>query len=318
VPLADGDAIALHEDCSVGVSPALQQSSFDGTGQAGRLPHVVVLIHGLGGCNQSGYMLRCSAKLRALGVRVFRMDLRGCGAGIGLARHPLHAGRSEDAAAVLAYVSGQSPGAPIHLVGFSMGANIVLKLAGELGDAPPAHLASVMAVSPPIDLVACTQYIQRGLGRLYDRRFVRSLVKHIRERTLLVPDAITTALIPHPRRLMDFDSLFTAPLSGFADVHDYYARASSGPLLSRIAVPTLIVTAASDPIVPVKPFEQAIYSPTTKVVIAPCGGHLGFIAAPGLDADRRWIDWRVVDWITSHATQPTGNHQLPATPTSGP
>jgi predicted alpha/beta-fold hydrolase len=297
VPLPDGDAIALHEDGGANI-PVCQ----DGNGSKGGRPHVVILVHGLGGCHQSGYMLRCSAKLRARGYRVFRMDLRGCGAGIGLARRPLHAGRSEDAEAVLAYVSQQCPDQSIHLVGFSMGANIVLKLAGELSTTAPSHLASVMAVSPPIDLVACTGHIQRGLNQVYDRRFVHSLIRHVGQQAAIVPDALSRPLVPRPRRLMEFDSLFTAPLSGFADVHDYYTRASSRPLLARINVPTLIITAASDPIVPVQSFEQASYSSTTQVVIVPCGGHLGFVAAAGPDADRRWLDWRVVDWVALQAT----------------
>jgi uncharacterized protein len=305
VPLPDGDAIALHED-RASLSPDPCPPS----------PEIAVLIHGLGGCHQSGYMIRCSAKLRARGCRVFRMDLRGCGAGIGLARHPLHAGRSEDAAAVLEYVHTQCPGSAIHLVGFSMGANIVLKLAGELGNNAPAHLASVMGVSPPIDLAQCTKIIQSGLNQFYDRRFVRSLVKHIGQQKALVPDALSRPLVPRPRRLQEFDSLFTAPLGGFADVHDYYARASSGVVLNRIAVPTLIITAASDPIVPVAAFEQASYSPTTQLHIAACGGHLGYIAAGGIDADRRWLDWRVVEWIASRSQRanspvPQQAHQWP-------
>jgi predicted alpha/beta-fold hydrolase len=279
VPLPDGDAIALHDD-------------------GGLSDHaVVILVHGLAGSHQSGYVVRSSTKLRAVGVRVFRMDLRGCGAGMALARHPLHAGRSEDLAAVIDYVHRACPGGSIHVVGFSMGANIALKLAGEQGAA--ARFASVMAVSPPIDLAMCTRHIARGFSRVYDRRFVSSLVEHVRQRITLVPDALSRPLTPHPRRLVDFDSLFTAPLSGFADVHDYYSRASSAIVLSKIAVPTLIVTATSDPIVPVDSFERAKYSPTTQLVLAPCGGHLGFVAARGTDADRRWIDWRVVEWVQS-------------------
>lgn len=296
VPLPDGDAITLHEDRGAVLQPAEGNER-----QVRNLSHTVVLVHGLAGCHQSSYMLRCSAKLLARGVCVFRMDLRGCGAGISLARQPLHAGRSEDAAAALDFVSQRCPGSPIHLVGFSMGANIVLKLAGELGDTAPARLASVMAVSPPIDLHACTRHIQRGFSRVYDRRFVRSLVMHVDQRKSLVPDALYRPLVPPPRRLIDFDSLFTAPLAGFADVHDYYTRASSGPLLDRIKVPTLIITAASDPIVPVSSFERATYSPTTQLHISPCGGHLGFVAATSTDADLRWLDWRVVDWVTSQA-----------------
>jgi predicted alpha/beta-fold hydrolase len=326
VPLPDGDHIVLHDDGYLlplplgegrgegvpanGREPTNPHPNPLPTGEGTRIdpPHgrslasgspVAILLHGLGGCHQSTYMQRCSARLRAGGVRVFRMDLRGCGAGIMLARHPIHAGRSEDAGAALDYVSRQCPGAAIHLVGFSMGANIVLKLAGELGNNAPPHLASVMAVGPPIDLIECSKNMQRGFNRLYDRRFARNLVRFIERRSQLVPDAHSRPLVPQPRRLVDFDAMFTAPLAGFAGTDDYYARASSGPLLPRITVPTLIVAAASDPIIPVAPFERASYSPTTQLHIAPCGGHLGFVAAKGSDPDHRWLDWRVVDWVTS-------------------
>jgi predicted alpha/beta-fold hydrolase len=304
VLLSDGDALALHDDSSVNLPLPLGEGRGEGipcnTAIEPRtaIP-VALLLHGLAGSHQSGYMLRVSAKLRAKGIRVFRLDLRGCGAGIGLARHPLNAGRSEDAAAALDFVHHLCPEAPIHLIGFSMGGNIVLKLAGELAQNPPRYLASVIAVSPPIDLAQCTRQIQRGLNRIYDRAFVKALIKHIAARNELVPDAHSRPLVPSPRRLMDFDSLFTAPLSGFADVYDYYSRASSGPLLPKISVPTLIITAASDPIVPIACFEQAAYSPTTQLLIASCGGHLGFIAAKNHDPDLRWLDWRTVDWIES-------------------
>lgn len=331
VPLPDGDHIVLHDDGpnSFNPQPEAKAASPNAVASGSRPilggarldpPHafagteqpVAILLHGLGGCHQSTYMQRCSVKLRAEGVRVFRMDLRGCGAGISLARHPIHAGRSEDAAAALDYVSRICSGAPIHLIGFSMGANIVLKLAGELGDAAPPHLASVMAVSPPIDLIECSKNMQRGWNRLYDRRFVRNLVRYIERRSTVRPDAHALPLVPRPRRLIDFDAMFTAPLSGFADTDDYYTQASSGRLLPRIAVPTLIITAASDPIVPVGPFEHASYSPTTQVVITPCGGHLGYVAARSDDPDRRWLDWRVVEWITSRvkiSSPAAANHQ---------
>jgi predicted alpha/beta-fold hydrolase len=126
---------------------------------------------------------------------------------------------------------------------------------------------------------------------------VRSLIQHVEQRNKLVADALVRPLAPRPRRLIDFDSVFTAPLSGYADVNDYYVRASSGPVLRHIRVPTLIITAASDPIVPVAAFEKAEFSPSTELLITPCGGHLGYVAAGGIDADRRWLDWRVVDWV---------------------
>src|SRR5262245_51145544 len=175
-----------------------------------------------------------------------------------------------------------------------------------------------MAVSPPIDLVQCTRRIQRGMSRLYDRRFVRQLVQHIHQREKLVPAAHSRPLVPSPRRLIDFDSLFTAPLSGFADVHDYYTRASSIRVLDRIAVPTLIVTAASDPIVPVGCFERASYSSSTQVYVAPCGGHLGFVGARNSDPDIRWLDWRVVEWVTQPANDERDCYQYAPRPRRGP
>jgi predicted alpha/beta-fold hydrolase len=326
VPLADGDAIVVHDD----LPPAREDRKEDRrqrtedssssvlcplSSVASSPPPVVLLLHGLGGCHQSGYMQRCAVKLTERGYRVFRMDLRGYGAGVPLARHPVHAGRSEDAAAVLDFIIDLCPDSPVHIVGFSMGANIVLKLAGELGPLAPANLASVMAVAPPIDLIECSRNMQRRVNRIYDRTFVKSLVAHIARRRQVVPDALHKPLDPPPRRLLDFDNRFTAPLSGFADAEDYYVRASSGALLKHIVVPTLILTAANDPIVPVKPFETASYSPTTKLHITPCGGHLGFIARRGRDPDRRWLDWRVIEWVESQnrGSRPAPLHtSLPA------
>ena len=287
VPLADGDKLVLHDD-----QPATWQP---GGG-------VVLMIHGLGGCHLSGYMKRGAVKQTERGYRVFRMDLRGCGAGFAHARHPIHAGRSEDALAALRHVIELCPQSSVHVVGFSLGANMLLKMAGELADLAPAELASVMAVCPPIDLHECSRNIRLTRNLIYDKSFVTGLLRHVERRKKLVPGALTRPLNPIPNRLVDFDNRFTAPLAGFADVDDYYTRASSGPFLRHITVPTLIVSSRTDPIVPVGPFEGAQYSPSTEVVLTPCGGHLGFIGRAGVDPDRRWLDWRIIDWIASHAT----------------
>ncbi|OYV87501.1 MAG: hypothetical protein B7Z73_10010 [Planctomycetia bacterium 21-64-5] len=137
--LHDGDQIVLHDDCPEGWQPG---------------DRVALLIHGLAGCHQSIYMLRIAARLEELGVRAFRMDLRGCGAGVGLARLPYHAGRSEDAAAALETIARLCPASPVALVGFSMGGNIALKLLGELGEERCGHLDRAVAVCPPFDLLA--------------------------------------------------------------------------------------------------------------------------------------------------------------------
>jgi predicted alpha/beta-fold hydrolase len=288
VPLADGDKIVLHDDLPAAWQPG---------------GPVALLAHGLGGCHLSGYMRRGVIKLNDRGVRVFRMDLRGCGAGLVHARHPIHAGRSDDAVAAVEHVRQLCPQSPIHVVGFSISANIVLKMAGEMADNPPPELASLMAVAPPIDLIECSENIQRGANRLYDQSFLSGLLKSIERRKKLVPGALTRPFTTRPRRLVDFDNQFTAPLTGFADVFDYYQRASAGPYLKSITVPTLIVTAATDPIVPVTAFERASYSESTELVVTSCGGHLGFIGRGGVDPDRRWLDWRMIEWIIAHAPE---------------
>jgi predicted alpha/beta-fold hydrolase len=291
VALPDGDRIVLHED-------APQECR-----QADR---VALLIHGLGGSYLSTYMQRTAAKLVEGGVRVFRMDLRGCGAGTDLAKLPVHAGRSEDVGVVLAHVIETCPDAPVFVVGFSMGGNLILKLLGETGRQRPANLAGAMAVAPPIDLIDCSRNMERGVNRLYNRSFLRSLLKAAAIRRQRVPKEYDPSLSPLPRRLKEFDERFTAPLAGYASAEEYYHRASARPLLKEIEVPTVIVAAADDPIVPVGPFEASSYSDSTRVIIVPSGGHLGFFGVKGADPDRRWLDWRIVEWVT---TSPVPKHR---------
>ncbi len=179
VLLDDGDQLILHDDCP----PAWQRGD-----------RAVLLIHGLAGCHESGYMRRISHKLAARGVRSLRMDLRGCGAGAGLARLPYHSGRSEDATAALEAIARLAPDSPVTLVGFSLGGNIALKLAGELEQRGCGHLDSVMAVCPPVDLAACSLQIQKPENRIYDRYFVSLLLKQLTARRRLLPEALVRSL----------------------------------------------------------------------------------------------------------------------------
>jgi hypothetical protein len=238
-------------------------------------------------------------KLTARGIRVFRMDLRGCGAGVGLARYPVHAGRSEDVGAALESILRRCEEASVAIVAFSMGANMVLKLLGELGELAPRRLVGAMAVGPPIDLLECSRNLCHGYGWLYDRAFVSGLLRAAKLRRRHVPDAHHLPLEARPRKLLEFDETYTAPISGFTGAEDYYLRASAGPLLKHICVPTVIVAATDDPIIPVKAFERASYSAQAKLAITAGGGHLGFIGGPKIDPDCRWLDWRIVEWIES-------------------
>jgi predicted alpha/beta-fold hydrolase len=289
VPLDDGDAIVLHDDAPPAWRPA---------------DRVALLVHGLCGSHLSPYVARTASKLNAQGVRTFRMDLRSHGAGLDRAQRIGHAGRSEDLAAALRMVLALAPQASVHLVGFSMGANIVLKLAGELGANPPANLAGVFAAAPPVDLHFCCDHLRRGWNWIYDGAFTRNLNRHFRAWQTANPQLELPRSPTKLKRIFDFDEHITAPHSGYRDAAHYYAEASSGPLLTEIAVPTVILAAADDPIVPICCLEKVARSPQTQLIITEHGGHLGYIGARSADADSRWLDWRIVDWVLAERVKP--------------
>ncbi len=287
VDLGDGDRLVLHDDCP------------DDWQQQDR---VALLIHGVSGCHGSPYMVRIAGKLNDLGIRTFRMDMRGCGAGAKLAQHPGHAGRSEDARSAVLKISHVCPAAPLTMMGFSMGGNITLKLAGEVSHQPLGNLDSVIAVAPPIDLVVCGQNIDEGWNRIYSRNFSRRLFRFVHERREQMPRLAELQLRPVPTSIVDFDNRITAPLSGFRDVTDYYTQSSALPRMSNITLPTLILAAKDDPVIPVEIFHRADLSPSTQLLLTERGGHVAHIArSKGADPDRWWMDWRVITWLCALA-----------------
>jgi predicted alpha/beta-fold hydrolase len=286
VTLDDGDQLVLHDDCPAGW-------------QAGE--RVALLMHGLSGSHQSGYMRRIAHKLNGRGVRTFRLDLRNCGAGMGLAKLPYHSGRSEDAAAALRRVAELCPDSPAKLVGFSLSGNVTLKLLGEIEGRPCGNLDSAVAVCPPINLAACCRRLQFGLKRPYDRYFAQTLTRQVGRLGQMAADSPRVRFARAPRTLWEFDDMYTAPVCGFGTAENYYKLSSSAPLVRRIQLPTLILAARDDPMVCSEDFDRLEASPAVVLHMTSRGGHLGFIARAGIDRDRRWMDWRVVDWVTSRA-----------------
>lgn len=290
VELDDGDQIVLHDD-----QPADWRQG----------DRTALLIHGLGGCHTSPYLVRIAARLNRLGVRTFRMDLRGCGAGMKLAKKPFHAGCSEDAAAAIRQIAILCPGSPCTAIGFSLGGNVVLKLAGEVGTGVCGGLDTIFSVAPPIDLAYCCANMSRGLNRLYDRDFVRRLIRRVELQREYDEEAANFRFSQRPRRIVEFDREYTAPKAGFGSVDEYYEKASSGPLLAAIAMPTHILTAGDDPIVPREIFDKYPRSPLVTLEVTSHGGHLGFLAPRDVTADRRWMDWRVEKWVADLMQKPS-------------
>jgi predicted alpha/beta-fold hydrolase len=277
--LPDGDCLVLHDTAPPGWQPG---------------ERIAVVVHGLIGSHASPGVVRVAARLLRRGLRVVRMDLRGAGKGVALARQFYHAGRSEDVRAALDEVHRWSPASPIVLVGISLGGNLALKLAGEAADRPAAYLERVAAVSPPIDLVRCSRLLLLPRNRPYHNLFLHGLMAAAYQRQRYFPDRTP---LRFPRRMTTrlFDDLYTAPRSGFADALDYYRRASSMPYVARIAVPTLILTARDDPFIAVEPFEELAPPPNVVVRVAARGGHVGFVGWDGAGGVR-WAEGRVVEW----------------------
>jgi len=290
IELADGDCLVLHDDCP----PTWQTRD-----------RAALLLHGFVGCHNSPYLPRITHKLTGAGCRVFRLDQRGHGAGAALARQAGHAGRTEDAAAALAEIERLCPGSPCVLVGFSLGGNMALRLLGLWGAAAPPMLVRAMAIAPPIELRRCALNLRRGMNPVYDRSFTRRLVRFLRYKARIFPEYAALRLAPPPRTVLEFDQRITGPHAGFGTANRYYRQSSAAPVLERIAVPTLILSACDDPLIPPEIFARARVSPHVAIHLTECGGHMGFVSDGSAgDPDRRWMDWRVVDWVTAAYDSP--------------
>ena len=258
-----------------------------------------ILVHGLGGDASAPYVTRVAARLFRLGVRAVRMNLRGAGAGFGLARGTYHSGRTEDLRAVGRWLEDRSPGSPVGWLGFSLGGNLVLKLAAEAADHPADGLDCVLAANPPIDLGACCRHIRRPENRLYDRNFVRLLRAQVGRLHARFPD-LPPADLAQVVSLYDFDEAYTAPRNGFAGAEDYYARCSAGPMLTRIGLPGLVIHAEDDPFIPAEMFRLATFPSRLALELIPSGGHLGYVHRAPIGGDRRWLDARLTAWLADH------------------
>jgi predicted alpha/beta-fold hydrolase len=237
-----------------------------------------------------------AGRLVKIGVRVVRMNLRNAGEGFGLAQGIYHAGKTVDVRAVAEWLAAHAPGSPIALIGFSLGGNLVLKLAAEASEVPLKGLDCVLAANSPLDLSACCRNMQKRSRRLYDRNFVKLLRSEVRRLHAKFPD-MGPANLQGVDTLYDFDDRYTAPRHGFTGAEDYYARSSAGPMLSQIEVPGLVVHAEDDPFIPVESYRRLAFPPNLALELIPSGGHLGYISRAPWGGDRRWLDSRFCLWL---------------------
>ena len=289
--LEDGDRLRVMDTVTAGWRP--------GTPAA-------VLVHGLAGDARSPYVVRMAERLLKTGVRVVRMNLRGAGEGFGLAKKTYHAGLTGDVRRVAEWLANEAPGSPIALVGFSLGANLVLKLAAEAASDPVEGLDCVLAANAPLDLLACSRNMRSPRRRIYDRNFVRALKAEIRRLHERLPE-LGPVDLSRVETLYDFDESYTAPRHGFAGAEEYYARSSAGPMLTQVVVPGLVVHAEDDPFIPVDSYRGLQFPASLALELIPSGGHLGYISRTRWDGDHRWLEARLSRWLADRwgAIRPT-------------
>lgn len=259
----------------------------------------ILFMHGLGGHADSSYVLRIAQLFQNRGWITFRMNHRGCGQGVGLSWQTYHSGRSEDASAVLLKIQELYPDVPIISVGFSLSGNVLLKLLGQQKDPVAANLVGAIAVAPPINLSLCADALCRARNRLYDLRFMRLLKHAIRERQERFPD-FPKFNFDWSMRLRDFDEMCTAPLNGFESAEDYYTKCSARQFLTRISIPTYLLTSDDDPFLPKESFDNLRENDFLSFNLTRGGGHMGYVCAEKTPlGTHRWLDYAVLTYAES-------------------
>jgi predicted alpha/beta-fold hydrolase len=260
----------------------------------------LVVVHGLGGCDAAGYAVATGRLARQRGWHVARMNMRGAGDAEALCPRLYNAGLDGDLLAVLAALAPHTP--VLAVVGFSLGANLALLALARGGDRLPEGLAAVAAVSPPLDLAACADALERPANRLYQSYFVRNLKAAYRRRQRLRPDLYERGRERGIRTIREYDEVITAPYGGYASAEAYYTASSAGPRLGALTRPALVLAALDDPMVPGESVTRWPLPPSGLVQreMTSSGGHVGFVAptaAPG----RFWAAERVLAFVAGAA-----------------
>jgi uncharacterized protein len=241
-----------------------------------------IIVHGLEGSSNSQYVVGNSNKLWGAGCNIVRMNMRNCGGTEALTPTLYHSGLSNDVLCVMNFFIERYQLQSISLIGYSMGGNLVLKLAGELGAAAPKQLRSVIGVSPAVDLGPSADALHLPQNRLYEIKFLRALLRRFRRKATLFPRAYDANRTVGIRSLREFDERITALYSGFRGADDYYYKAAAARVLDRVAVPSLILHALDDPFVRLSSETRSaiLANPNITLVESVHGGHCAFLEQP--------------------------------------
>lgn len=265
----------------------------------------VIIVHGLEGSSDSQYVIGNSNKLWRAGCNIVRMNMRNCGGTEALAPTLYHSGLSGDVDAVMRFFVDLHHLQSIALIGYSMGGNLVLKLAGDLGKAPPPQLRAVIGISPVIDLAPSSDALHLWQNRIYEKKFVRAMLRRFRRKASLFPRAFDPNRAVGISSLRDFDERIIALYAGFSGAEDYYHRVAAARVIDQIAVPTLILNSLDDPFIRIAPDtrDKILANPNITFLETAQGGHCAFLAQPdpAIGYDGYWAEHTLLRFILANA-----------------
>ncbi len=263
---------------------------------------MVLILHGLEGSISSTYAKGMLQAIHRSGWQGVFMNFRGCSGESNRLSRAYHSGATADVAYVVDLLCKREPGLSIAAIGFSLGANVLLKWLGETGAQNP--LCAAVAVSTPFDLYQSVKRISKGFSRIYQRHFLNALCLKMENKFRISPASFPFLDFPQMQSLYDFDNKITAPLHGFVDAIDYYTKSSSRQFLHAIQVPTLLLQAKDDPFMTLNALPSpSELSPMVKLELSEQGGHIGFITGKLPGFPRYWLDERIPLFLTPFLTK---------------
>jgi predicted alpha/beta-fold hydrolase len=268
------------------------------------------LLHGMEGSAQSHYLVGTSKKAYARGFHVIRVNTRNCGGTEHLTPTLYCAGLSQDVGAIVDHLRRRCGIAMLYAFGVSLGANILLKHLGEQGCGARESIRAAAVLSTPIDLEAGARRIDKRSNWIYQRYFVSQLIQRMRRRLEFFPGIADMRRVQRIRTIYEFDDVVTAPHFGYGSADEYYRKTSAAPLLHNIRVPTLMIQAADDPLLPFDSFRDSGIeeNPFLYLLATEYGGHAGFLTATrahAADLDCYWAESRAVDFLMVYSgTEP--------------
>ena len=262
--------------------------------------NVCVLFHGLGGSVDSHYIQGMMDSLSKAGFLCVLMHFRGCGIKKNKSLKMYHAGETEDARHFIHSLKNKFPASNLHAIGYSLGANMLLKLLGSYGDKSP--ISRAVCISAPLELETCTHHINKGFAKVYQNYLLKGLKKELLEKAaqfdLETPLKLSRYRIQKIKTIFEFDDIYTAPVNGFKDAKEYYHKSSAKQFLKDIQTKTLLIHAKDDPFMPssILPHETEV-SESVRMLISENGGHVGFIRGSVFKPDF-WLEHRVKNFFS--------------------